>query len=238
MNRVAVALVFVLGCSGTEDRATNEVGVSYTAVQDDLVTGTFETQYGSVQFESRVTSEGVVDVTFAKDERAFGSHVDWNALTVDLVVGDDHQVTNDDRFLLRALVSALEHDLGNEMPAADNLIRQANVWSIQPDGAVQRKQIVADPERGWTRLCGVNNYTFGHDSNGHGWSNEYLACGIYERSNPCRDRCGPGCVSWWGSSAWTKHCGDHDRCEQLHSTSECAGEAWGASDDFSFAGNC
>lgn len=237
MNRFAIALLVAAGCSGTEAEP-NEVGITYNAVQDDLVAGTFDTQYGSLAFESRVTSDGVVEVRFDRGGSAFGSHVDWNTLTTDLVFEDGHTVTNDDRFLLRALASSLENDLDGALPAADNLIRQANVWGVQPDGAVGQRQIVADPDRlSWTTLCNVNNYTFGHDANSHGWQNEYLACGRYETSNPCRDRCGAGCKGW-GTSAWTKHCGDHDRCEQLHSSTECAGEAYAASDDFSFAPNC
>lgn len=236
MNRLPIALLFVVGCS-TSDATTNEVGITYNTVQDDLVAGTFDTQYGSVRFESRVTGDGVVDVTFDRGGAAFGSHVDWNALTADLRFEDGHQVTKDDRFLLKALASAVENDLGNEMPASDNLIRQANVWGHHPEGAMVEKQIVADAERGWTTLCNVNNYTFGHDANSHGWQNEYLACGRYETSNPCRDRCGAGCKGW-GTSAWTRDCGNHDRCEQLHSSTECAGEFASASDDFSFAGNC
>src|SRR5437762_14055671 len=104
MNRHAIALLFVVGCSGTE-ATTNEGGVSYTTLQDDLVAASFDPQYGSVQFESRVVSDGVVDVTFVRDGRTFGSHVNWNTMTADLVYADGLQITKDDRFLLSALVS-------------------------------------------------------------------------------------------------------------------------------------
>jgi hypothetical protein len=146
-------------------------------------------------------------------------------------------ITGDDRFLLKALSSALENDIGNEMQASDNLIRQANLWGHHPEGAVTMTEVVGDTSRGWTRLCGVSASTFTHDASSHGAQSEWLACGPTERSNPCRDRCGPGCTSW-GSSAWTRDCGNHDRCEQQHSSGSCTDEFGSASDDFSFAGNC
>lgn len=236
MNRFPLALLFIVGCS-TTDATTNEVGITYNTVQDDLVSGTFDTQYGSVQFESRVVSDGVVDVTFSRGGESFGTHVDWNTLKADLVFDEGHQVTKDDRFLLKALSSALENDIGNEMPASDNLIRQSNLWGSHPEGAMVIKQIVADPERGWTKLCNINNYTFKHDASTHGLQSEYLACGRYETSNPCRDRCGPGCTSV-GTSAWTLDCGNHDRCEQLHTSGSCSDELASASDDYTFSANC
>jgi hypothetical protein len=138
---------------------------------------------------------------------------------------------------MKALASALENDLGAASPASDNLIRQANLWGHHPEGAVLERHIVADAERGWTKLCNVNAYTFSHDASGHGMQSEYLSAGRNETSNPCRDRCGPGCGGV-GTSAWTKDCGNHDRCEQQHASSSCADEFGSASDDFSFAGNC
>lgn len=235
MNRILVAIALVGGCAG--EPTTNEVGITYRTVGDSLVEGTFVTAYGSVDFKSEVVADGIVDVTFDRGRGTFGSHVDWTTLTNDLVYPAGYAITDDDRFLLKALSSALENDLESAMPAADNLIRQTNVWGHHPRGPVVTTRIVGDGERSWTRLCNVNNYTFNHDASSHAMINEYLACGRYETSNPCRDRCGPGC-SGVGTSAWTKDCGSHDRCEQTHGSSDCVNEFGWASDDFSFASNC
>lgn len=236
MTKVACLLVLVAACSA-EPSSTSEVGITYRSVEDGLVAGTFVTAYGAVDFESRVVADGVVDVSFARDARAFGSRVDWTALTNDLVAADDFAVTADDRFLLKALASTLEVDLEAAGPAGDNLIRQATLWGHHPEGAVMQRHIVADAERGWTTLCNVTASTFSHDASSHGMQSEYLAAGRHETSNPCRDRCGAGCKAV-GTSAWTRDCGNHDRCEQLHSTSNCNDEFVSASDDFTFAGNC
>lgn len=238
MNRLAtIALLFAAGCT-TEAVSTNDVGVTYRIVEDGLIAGTFVTAYGSVEFTSAVTSDGVVDVTFDRGGGAFGSHVDWVSLTNDLVAADDFVVSADDRFVMKALASTLENDdLGAAGHASDNLIRQANLWGHHPEGAVLERHIVADAERGWTKLCNVGAYTFSHDATTHGLQSEYLSAGRYETSNPCRDRCGPGC-NGVGTSAWTRDCGNHDRCEQLHTSTSCADEFASASDDFTFAGNC
>ncbi len=230
------AVLVVAGCEGQP--ATNEIGITYRTVADNVVDGTFKTAYGSVEFKSEVIADGVVEVTFDRGAGVFGSHVDWTTLTNDLRHPAGFQITTDDRFLMKALASALENDIGNTMPSSDNLIRQANLWGHHPEGAIIQTHIVGDPERGWTKLCGVDAYTFNHDAWSHGQQYEYLAAGLRETSNPCRDRCGPGCTAWWGTSAWTKDCGDHDRCEQQHNSLSCGDEFTFASDDFTFAGNC
>ena len=52
------------------------------------------------------------------------------------------------------------------------------------------------------------------------------AIGVSRRGSPRDGKprvaigCGAGCKSV-GTSAWTRDCGNHDRCEQLHSTSNC-----------------
>ncbi len=236
MYKLTIALLFAAGCT-TETPSTNDVGITYRTVEDGLVSGTFVTAYGSVEFTSVVTSDGVVDVTFDRGAGEFGSRVDWTNLTNDLVAADDFAVTTDDRFILKALASTLEADLDKAAPASDNLIRQATLWGHHPEGALLNRHIVGDAERGWTKLCNVTAYTFSHDASSHGLQSEYLSAGRYETANPCRDRCGPGC-SGVGTSAWTKDCGNHDRCEQLHTSSNCADEFGSASDDFTFAGNC
>lgn len=238
MKTIALlALVCAVGCADDET-SVNEVGITYTTVTDDLVEGTFRTAYGTLEFRSEVVSDGVVDVSFGRGDTRFGSHVDWGTLTNDLKFADGFQVTTDDKFLMLALTTALEADIGNQTPASDNLIRQSILWGHHPEGDVVQAKIVADAERGWTRLCNVSAYTFNHDAWSHGQQYEYLGAGIDERANPCRDRCGPGCTAWWGTSAWTKDCGDHDRCEQTHSGVNCGDEFSRASDDYTFAGNC
>jgi len=234
---MAVALVFVVGCAD-EAETTNEIGITYQTVTDDRVEGTFRTQYGTLDFKSVVVADGVVDVSFVRGDSRFGSHVNWETLTNELQFADGFEVTTDDKFLMLALTTALEADIGNQTPASDNLIRQSILWGHHPEGAIVQATIVADAARGWTKLCNVSAYTFNHDAWSHGQQYEYLAAGINERANPCRDRCGPGCTAWWGTSAWTKDCGDHDRCEQEHSSFNCGDEFSRASDDYSFAGNC
>jgi len=237
MKRLGTALVLLfVGCS--TEATVNDVGISYRSVEDGLVAGTFKTAYGSVDFESIVTADGVVDVTFDRGAGPFGSHVDWNALTNDLVFADGFEITTDDRFIIKALASTLENDIGNTLPASDNLIRQATLWGHHPEGKPLLTRIVADAERGWTTLCDVGAYTFNHDAWSHGQQYEYLAAGRWETSNPCRDRCGAGCTAIYGTSAWTKDCGNHDRCEQQHNSLSCGDEFTFASDDYTFAGNC
>jgi len=237
MKRLGIAVV-LLAAACTTDAAVNDVGITYTTVESGHVAGRFVTAYGSVDFDSTVLADGVVDVTFDRGAGPFGSHVDWTALTNDLVFGDGFEITTDDRFLIKALATTLENEIGNTMPASDNLIRQATLWGHHPEGAPLVKRIVADAERGWTTLCNVNAYTFNHDAWSHGQQYEYLAAGRYETANPCRDRCGVGCTAIYGTSAWTKDCGDHDRCEQQHSSTSCGDEFAFASDDYTFAGNC
>jgi hypothetical protein len=234
----ALVLSTTIGCADDPQSAGSaDVGITYRTVQADRVEGVFKTAYGEVDFTSVVVAEGVIDVSFTRAETTFGSHVDWNVLKNDLRYQPGFAITEDDRFLMKALASALENDIGNTMTSSDNLIRQANLWGHHPEGVVTMTEVVGDPERGWTRLCGVGHSTFKHDASSHGLQSEYLACGPSEKSNPCRDRCGPGCTSW-GSSAWTTDCGEHDRCEQLHSHGSCTDEFGAASDDFSFARNC
>lgn len=229
------AMLALAGCA-SDAPAPNSLGLTVTVLEDDRVEGHLATVYGDVDFSSVVLEDGTISVVFDREGTVFASHVDWASYTVDLESAPGTQITADDRFVLRALVSMLEADVGNTTPASDNLIRQGNVWGNHPEGAIMLQQIVADPERGWTTLCGVGSTWFDHDSDTHGLIRETLACGRYETSNPCRDRCGPGC-SGVGTSAWTRDCGEHDRCEQTHSGG-CNDEFSSASDDFSFAGNC
>jgi hypothetical protein len=242
---MTLGAVLLAGCMGEANEGQDglEVGITYKTVADNAVVGTFTTAYGSVEFKSIVSSDGVVDVSFDRGAGEFGSHVDWNTLTANFQFAEGFKITEDDRFLLSALASTLENELGRKTPAADNLFRQAGLWGIQTVGVVPTTHIVGDGERGWTTICGRTSYTFPHDGStggSHSW-NENLACGPTEKSNPCRARCGSGCTAVWGGSAWTKDCGSHDRCEQHHGAgvnADCSNELSWASDDYTFAPNC
>jgi hypothetical protein len=234
------ALMLAAGCAGeaADGQEGLDVGITYKAVSDNQVVGTFTTAYGTVEFQSIVTSDGVVDVSFNRGAGEFGSRVDWNTLTADLEFGEGFRITDDDRFLLSALATAVENELGRNTIAADNLFRQATLWGVHGVGAVAPTHIVADGARGWTTICGRSSATLAHDGHGHGLISEGLAVGPSAPS--CRGRCGAGCTSW-GSSAWTIDCGEHDRCEQHGGggiNGSCTDEFSSASDDFSFAPNC
>lgn len=234
--KIAIATVLFAGCAGQAD-TTNDVGVTYRSLQDNLVEGTLTTSYGSVDFRSAVVADGVADVTFKRGDAVLGAHIDFTKSTDEFSSPVGYQITKDDRFLISALASAIENDIGKETPASDQLFRHASLWGSHPEGKVLLTTITFDPERSWTTLCGRNSATFTHDATSHGAQSEGLAAGPHETSNPCRDRCGPGC-SGIGTSAWTVQCGNHDRCEQTHSSTSCADEFTAASDDYVAAGNC
>jgi hypothetical protein len=238
---MTLGALMLAGCMGEATDGQNgvEVGISYKSVADNAVSGTFTTAYGTVEFQSIVSSDGVVDVTFDRGNGVFGSRVDWNTLTADLKFGEGFKITEDDRFLLSALATTLENELGRSTIAADNLFRQATLWGVQAVGVVPTTHIVADGARGWTTLCGRSSYTLNHDGHGHAMINEGLAVG--PSAPNCRARCGAGCTAIWGGSAWTKDCGSHDRCEQHGGggiNGSCSNELSWASDDYAFAPNC
>lgn len=56
------------------------------------------------------------------------------------------QVTDDDRFVLTALASAMEAEVGKDTHVADNLFRQASLWGAHPTGDVVLKPITGDAE--------------------------------------------------------------------------------------------
>ncbi len=242
MNKmIAIGAVLLAGCTGdaNEGQQGLEVGITYKSVADNEVAGTFTTAYGTVEFKSIVTSDGVVDVSFNRGAGEFGSHVNWNTLEADLKFVDGLKITDDDRFLLSALSSSLENELDRKNIAADNLIRQATLWGVQVVGTSPKTHIVADGARGWTRVCGWSSANLSHDGHGHGLITEGLAVG--PNAYNCRARCGAGCTAIWGGSAWTIDCGAHDRCEQHGGggiNGSCTDELGSASDDYTFAANC
>lgn len=236
---VAVALVAVGCATPTSESSTgkHELGLTMTRVSETEVVGTFETQVGAVAFTGTVSGDGVFDLRFDRGGHVLTSHVDWSKLENDLSISEGGTVTKEDRFVLKALSTVLEEELGKTTKLSDNLVRQAALWGGHPEGQLAIAHIKADPARGWTTLCNGTSYRyFGHDTGGHGWQSEYLKYGPNEAYNPCRSRCGWGCYSV-GTSAWTVDCGEHDRCEQVHD-SGCGDEWTEASDDFTFAGNC
>jgi hypothetical protein len=221
--------------SGETD--TIEGKLSLTRVSDAEVTGSFATLIGSVSFSSVLANDDLVDVKFDRGGRVFASHVNWAKLENDLSVSPGTEVTAEDRSILQALSRAVENELGKTTRVLDNLARQATLWGLHPEGSLVIEHITADQARGWTTLCNGTSYrNFSHDTGSHALQSEYLKYGPAESTNPCRARCGVGCYAI-GTSAWTVDCGNHDRCEQLHS-SGCGDEFTSASDDFTFAGNC
>jgi len=235
----AVGLLAV-GCAnqgGESPTGKHELGLTMTRVSETEVVGTFETQVGAVAFTGTVTGEGVFDLRFDRGAHVLTSHVDWNKLENQLSISEGGEITREDRFVLKALSTVLEEELGKTTKVSDNLVRQAALWGGHPEGKLVLEQVKADPARGWTTLCNGTSYRyFSHDTGSHGLQSEYLKYGPGETANPCRSRCGWSCYSV-GTSAWTVHCGNHDRCEQLHG-SGCGDEWTSASDDFTFAGNC
>jgi hypothetical protein len=241
---VLVAGVFAIGCGaepseeiGEGASALSVRGLTLTRVSDAEVVGTFETSEGTVSFSSVRVSEDVVDVKFDRGGRALTSHVDWTKLTNDLAISHGAEVTAEDRAVLQALTVVLEEELGKTTQVAENLVRQANLWGSHPEGRLLIEHIKASEARGWTTLCNGTSYrNFAHDTGSHALQTEYLKYGPNETANPCRARCGPSCLAV-GTSAWTVDCGEHDRCEELHSGG-CGDEFTSASDDYTFAKNC
>ena len=236
----ALLAVVAVGCAAPSSESPNgkhELGLNLTRVSETEVIGSLDTQVGSVAFEARVTENGIFDIKFDREGRVLTSHVDWNKLENDLAISGDGEITREDRFILKALSTVLEDEVGKTTKVTDNLVRQAALWGVHPEGKLAVAHIKADPERGWTTLCNGTSYrNFYHDTGSHALQGEYLKYGPGEGTNPCRARCGIGCAGI-GTSAWTVDCGNHDRCEQLHS-SGCGDEFTSASDDFTFAGNC
>ncbi|HEY5947157.1 MAG TPA: hypothetical protein VIV40_16755 [Kofleriaceae bacterium] len=246
----------LLGCSSETpvwSESTNEIGLDVTRLEDGLIEGKLVTQVGSVDFRSVMLEEGVFQISFQRDGRQFGSLVDWNLHTVDLQAPDGFQLTTDDRFVITALSSAVEEQIGKDMGVVDNLFRQSTAWGSHPEGALILTQIVSDSTRSWTTLCSAgacsctpsrsfcesgSGQDNGHTEASHPSSTHCrtLYFGKCEGHNPCQSRCGGGCYSI-GTSAWTQDCGNHDTCEHYH-TSDCGGEWTSAADDFSFAPNC
>lgn len=256
MNRLTLmgACLCVAAACGQEAADTpNDLGLKLTRLEDNHVSGRLVTTAGYVDFVATAVDQ-VVEIRFDRGRGQFGSSVDWNAMTADFLSPPDMEVSADDRFVLTALATAVENELGKDSIATDNLFRNAALWGAHPEGRVILKPIVADGERGWTKLCNAGacnataaSYTFTHSG---GNTERNAPCGKHASSNkshsrkfgkkdtinPCQSRCGPGCTGV-GTSAWTVDCGNHDICEYWH-TSDCGGELSSASDDYVLSANC
>ena len=247
------AMALLAGCQ-EPTTSTNELGLKLTALDEGHVAGRMTTNVGSVDFVVEEPQPGQVEVRFDRGRGQFGTSVDWNAQTADFAWPDGMQVNDDDRFILTALALAVENEVGKDTLVTDNLFRQSALWGAHPIGDVILKPIVADGERGWTKLCSAGACTSGahyrNFSHSGGSTERGAPCGshssttkTYSRrfgktdpTNPCLSRCGPGC-SGVGTSAWTQDCGNHDICEYWH-TSGCGGELSSASDDYTLSANC
>jgi hypothetical protein len=255
LNFKSVALIagFLVACQDAVP-TSNDLGLKLTVLDDDHVTGRMTTELGVVDFTVSQPSPGQVEVRFDRGHGEFGTSLDWNTLSADFAWPDGMQITDDDRFVMTALATAVENEIGKDTRVTDNLFRQASLWGAHPVGDVILKPIVADPSRTWTTLCSAGacsspppSRNFTHSG---GTTERNAPCGnhpstnkTYSRPfgkadtiNPCLSRCGAGC-NGVGTSAWTQDCGNHDICEYWH-TSDCGGELSSASDDFSFAPNC
>ncbi len=245
---LAAALVAITGCAGaTSDPApTTEsaegLGLEVTEMSDARVQGSFKTAHGDVRFISEIT-DNVLHVTFDRGRTVMRSDYAFATMTNDMTMTPGTEVNAEDRFLMIALATIVENELGRDGKALDGLFRHATLWGSHPAGKLVRPHFVVDPNRSWTKLCSVGacssgSRTFYHDGIGHGWSGWYLGFGKYSGTN-CRARCGAGCASV-GTSAWTQDCGNHDHCESHHSDfgASCSDQFASASDDYVAAANC
>jgi hypothetical protein len=249
-----VALLTLLAGCQEPSTSTNELGLKLTALEEGRVSGTMTTTVGSVDFIVEEPRPGEIEVRFDRGRGPFGTSVDWNASTADFAWPDGMRVDEDDRFILTALALAVENEVGKDTRVTDNLFRQSSLWGAHPVGDVVLKPIVADGERGWTKLCSAgacsSSAVYRNFSHSGGSTERSAPCGshagttkTYNRRfgksdpvNPCLSRCGPGC-SGVGTSAWTQDCGNHDICEYWH-TSDCGSELTSASDDYTLSANC
>jgi hypothetical protein len=254
LKRPLVFALFMFGCQDAVTTSSNELGLKLTTLDDKTVAGTMTTQAGSVSFLVEETAPEIVQVAFDRGAGKFGSTLDWNTHSADFAYPHDMIVTDDDRFVLTALATAVEAEVGKDTIVTDNLFRQASLWGAHPTGVIVLQPITGEEGHGWTTLCSAGAcsssavyrtfYHSGgntersapcgnHPSTTKGYSRRF---GKSDPTNPCLSRCGAGCNSV-GTSAWTQDCGNHDICEYWH-TSDCGGELSSASDDFSFAPNC
>jgi hypothetical protein len=254
MYRSLVAALLLSACQESEPTTTNNLGLELTTISDVRVEGTMTTMTGSVDFVVEETAPGIVDVSFDRGQGAFGTKLDWNTRSADFAWTDGMTVTDDDRFVLTALATAVEAEVGKDTIVTDNLFRQASLWGAHPTGDIVLQPITGEAGHSWTTLCsaGACNSTATYRTFYHSGGNTERSapCGYHPGStyghsrrfgrtdptNPCLSRCGAGC-NGVGTSAWTQDCGNHDICEYWH-TSDCGGELSSASDDFSFAPNC
>jgi hypothetical protein len=202
--------------------------------------GEVKSALGRMAFRSTLLPDGRVRVEHDLPGRrgTLTLLVDRAARTAEPVYPSGVRLTASDRFVFRSLAMALSQKIGADAsPEADLLLRAARLWGDHPLREVRLRKIVAPAEKSWTNLCGKTSSGLSHDATNHGLITETLAVG--PKAYNCRSRCGAGCDALIGTSAWTRDCGEHDRCEQEHSCcTSCQDEFNSASDDYVFAPNC
>ena len=255
LNRTSLLAALVLAaCQNAPTTTSNDLGLKLTSLSDTYVAGEMVTTAGSVDFTVEETAPGKIEVAFDRGRGTFGTSLDWNTRSADFAYPAGMTVSDDDRFVLTALATAMEAEIGKDTAVTDNLFRQASLWGAHPTGEIVLKPITGDAAQGWTTLCSAGacnssapSRTFYHSGGG---TERSAPCGSHagttlghsrrfgkaDTINPCNARCGAGCYSV-GTSAWTQDCGNHDICEYWH-TGDCGGEFNSASDDFTLAPNC
>ena len=94
-------------------------------------------------------------------------------------------VTDDDRFVLTALATAVEAEVGKDTIVTDNLFRQASLWGAHPTGEIVLQPITGEAGHSWTTLCSA-----GACNSGATYRTFYHSGGSTERSAPCGSHAG------------------------------------------------
>lgn len=227
-----------IGIPGISDFA--EAGLVYER-QPGRVAGILRTALGDLAFSSTQEGEAVVRVEFGLpgEGGTLAYVVDRANLVAEASYPENMAITYVDRFVLRMLPLAMARYISNETLEADVLLRASRMWGEHPLSRIRIKQVAASKERDWTDICGTEWTWLGHDAWNHSFIWEWRNVGPW--AVDCHGRCGPGCDAWWGTSAWTVDCGEHDRCVHHDGANygpDCGDEWNSASDDFSFAPNC
>jgi hypothetical protein len=196
---------------------------------------------GELAFSSTREADAVVrvELSFPGNNRVLTFVVDRANLVAEAIYPELMAITYADRFALRMLSVAISKYIGNDTLEADVLLRASRLWGEHPLTRIRVRQITASKERDWTDICGTTWTYLSHDAWYHNMVTEWRNVG--PNAVDCHGRCGPGCDAWWGTSAWTVDCGEHDRCVHHDGGNygpDCGDEWNSASDDFSFAPNC
>ena len=241
LKRSLVFALFVVGCQDAVTTSTNELGLKLTTLDDHHVSGTMTHPERLGVIRRRRDGAEHRQVTFDRGAGEFGSTLDWNTQSADFAYPADMLVTDDDRFVLTALATAVESEVGKDTIVTDNLFRQASLWGAHPTGEIV---LTVDHRRSGSRLDDAvlrrrvqQRRSLPHASTTRAATPSAArrvaitrarrratraASVATDPTNPCLSRCGAGC-NGVGTSAWTQDCGNHDICEYWH-TSDCGGE--------------